>query len=121
LLDKAGDEFSNHGCNDFDLQSELKLTKEEAIAVAHKLREAMVRTECGEEADLERKDAYFYDWLLMRHFEARVKQALQEAQQGGPGEAFPVGGQNKASLETPFLQRVFQCRGMGAPSPRVWF
>ncbi len=78
LLEKAGDEFANHGCNDFDLQHELGLTQGQATALAPKLRKEMVKTGCMEAEDQGSTNTYFDDWLLMRHFEAKIKALLEK-------------------------------------------
>lgn len=83
LLDMAGDTYANHGCNDFDLRRELKLSPADAQKVAQELRASMRETKCCEEEDLGSTSPYFLDWLLMRHFQARVE-ALLPTEQKGP-------------------------------------
>jgi len=38
ILQRAAEEFSNHGCNDFDLCAEAGLTKDEALDVLKQIR-----------------------------------------------------------------------------------
>lgn len=56
LLGMARNEFSNHGCNDFDLVGEGGLTVEEAALVQQ------LTAEVGEEP---REGTLTMDWLLM--------------------------------------------------------
>jgi len=39
ILQRAAEEFSNHGCNDFDLCAEAGLTKDEALDVLNQIHE----------------------------------------------------------------------------------
>lgn len=77
LLKMAGDTYSNHGCNDFHLGQELKLSPEETAKAAAGLREALVQTGCLE-PDQEETSPYFLDWLLMRHFQVKVEALLRQ-------------------------------------------
>jgi len=84
LLEAAANEFSNHGCNDFNLQRELGLPKERAIAMAHELRVAMVRHNvCDEEYAEEKQSVYLMDWMLYHLFKAKVQAAIGGTPQGG--------------------------------------
>jgi hypothetical protein len=60
LLRAAGEEFSNHGCNDFDA-SELSPAQRQTI---HEEVKAWSK-DPGYEAD---DSAFFYDWMLMSYF-----------------------------------------------------
>ncbi len=77
LLDKAGETYGSHGCNDFDLRKEIGLSHEQAIEVAHELRAAMLDAQVIDDAEeLERKSPYLLDWLLMAYFEKRLRALL---------------------------------------------
>lgn len=71
LLDRAGNEFSNHGCNDFHLIKDAGLTGEEVPALVAKMRETFP----GDEID---EKVYQMDWLLFAFFEKRCRDALAE-------------------------------------------
>lgn len=76
LLELAGDEFSNHGCNDFSVERELNGTPEDGLG----LLRAMVESGAAEEEQLEgARGTYLIDWQLFRHFERRVEKALRAA------------------------------------------
>lgn len=75
LLELAGDEFSNHGCNDFSVKSELNGTAEDGKA----LLRAMAASGAADEEQLSDSGEYLYDWQLFRHFEVCVEKALSEA------------------------------------------
>lgn len=77
LLKMASNEFSNHGCNDFDIRSELKLNAQDAQSVALELRASLAETQCCEEEDRESTSPYFLDWFLMEHFRVRVEALLR--------------------------------------------
>jgi len=57
LLNKAADEFANHGCNDFPLDNN-EVTR--ALYIAH------LHGDC-ETPETEGTSLCFEDWLLMRH------------------------------------------------------
>ncbi len=76
LLELAGDEFSNHGSNDFSVEREVNGTPEDGLG----LLRAMVESGAAEKEQLEgARGKYLLDWQLMRHFERRVEKALREA------------------------------------------
>jgi len=68
LLERASEEFANHGCNDFNVMEELKLPREGASALAHRLREAMVTLKVAGPEILEAKGPYLMDWMLFSLF-----------------------------------------------------
>lgn len=70
LLKLAGDEFSNHGCNDFDLIRNGGLAPGEAEEFVTKLQVENP----GQEEHYDRQ--YQGDWLLMRHFQHKLERAL---------------------------------------------
>lgn len=82
LLKRAGDEFSNHGCNDFNLQEELQLPEDRASDLARELRGAMVT-----HGILSRKTegVYFMDWMLFLLFEQKVQEGLTSSDSFEPG------------------------------------
>lgn len=62
LLERAADEFSNHGCNDFDLIRDGKLTKEEAKEI-----QGWINTHPDFKNDPNDVNSpWAMDWLLMR-------------------------------------------------------
>ena len=65
LLNMAADEFSNHGCNDFDLVSDGGLTKEEAC----KIQESLFADNYMKEKSTK---TYTMDWMLMRWLAAKI-------------------------------------------------
>ncbi len=71
MLDKAGDEFSAHGCNDLDLVKEVQLTPEESLEVRK------ILTEEGDYPDDEVKpNAHsIQDWLAFVHFSKKFRDA----------------------------------------------
>lgn len=74
LLERAGDEFSNHGCNDFSVEREVNGTPEDGLG----LLRAMVESGAADKEQLEGASGkYLLDWQLMRHFERRVEKALR--------------------------------------------
>lgn len=79
LLEQAGDEFSNHGCNDFNVETKLKLPKERAIAMAHELRKAMVQHHVADEEYAEiSTSVYLMDWMLFCLFRKKLKALLPQ-------------------------------------------
>jgi hypothetical protein len=68
LLNKAADEFGNHGCNDFDVVSEAGLTN----ADSDKLWQALADWDAKELAENVGKSTIHYDWLLMRYFAEKI-------------------------------------------------
>lgn len=75
ILERASDEFSNHGCNDFDLTTELGLDESTAKAVGQELLRAMVKNGTADEGQLESSGRYLYDWQLYTYFRKRVQEA----------------------------------------------
>jgi hypothetical protein len=65
LLDLAADEFSNHGCNDFNAKAE-GLTPDEIQEITVKLKAEVDDDNYG-------ANGYFDDWLLMRHLAKRLR------------------------------------------------
>jgi len=65
LLNMAADEFSNHGCNDFDLVSDGGLAKEEA----YEIQESLFTDNYIEEKSTK---TYTMDWMLMRWLAAKI-------------------------------------------------
>lgn len=69
LLDRAAEEFSNHGCNDFELLTEANLTREEALEIAntmHAYQKEDDATYDGHPANPNATHLYSYDWMLMQ-------------------------------------------------------
>lgn len=71
LLRMAADEFANHGCNDFDLVRDGGLAPGEAEEFVTRLQVENP----GQEEHYDRQ--YQGDWLLMRHFQRKLEQALK--------------------------------------------
>ncbi len=59
LLQEAGDQFSNHGCNDFDLE-EHGFTEEECLEISQTIQDS-----CGDEERPVEASRWAPDWLLM--------------------------------------------------------
>lgn len=78
LLKKAGDEFSRHGCNDFDVAKELQETKEGGRIFGKWLLERMIESGSAEAEQLETQDTgWLVDWQIFRHFEKLLGKALE--------------------------------------------
>lgn len=75
LLDKAGDEFARHGCNDFDLVKDGGLTPGEAEELKSRMQVEFPGEEEGFDHDVQ------LDWLLFRRYEKIFKKAHDSAQQ----------------------------------------
>lgn len=73
LLDRAGDEFGNHGCNDFSLLRDGELTPGEAEEMKSRLQAGL----CTEEAQVFDNDVQ-YDWALLRYFQGVFERALEQ-------------------------------------------
>lgn len=73
LLEKAGDEFDNHGCNDFHLIRDAGLAPGEA----EELKSRMQVEFPGEEKHFDRDTQY--DSLLFRRFQKLFERALESA------------------------------------------
>ena len=67
LLNLAADEFSNHGCNDFNLIKEGGLTAEEVRKVQEALFEDGISDEIYD-------SEYSMDWMLMRWVAKKVQE-----------------------------------------------
>ena len=74
LLDRAGDEFANHGCNDFDLIKDGGLAPGEVEEMKTRMQVEFP----GEEAEAFDRDSQ-YDWLLFRRYEKLFQKALERA------------------------------------------
>lgn len=70
LLDMAGDQFSNHGCNDFDLRERSRLTPEEMIELDKDMHD---RNGDPEEHDPSRVQ-WQADFALMIYFADRLRE-----------------------------------------------
>ena len=68
LLDVAGDTFSNHGCNDFDL-GELGVTKKQAAELERRYQEF---NNSPEDYDPNADHRQQMDWCLMNYFSWRL-------------------------------------------------
>jgi hypothetical protein len=75
LLGMAGDEFSNHGCNDFHLLKDGGLAPGEAEAMKTRMQVEFPGEEEAFDRDIQ------YDWLLMRRFQRVFENALKRVQQ----------------------------------------
>lgn len=70
LLDVAADQFSNHGCNDFDLVKDGGLTSEESQEIQQEIH----RWKNDPDARPPSADHhYVMDWMVMRMLAARFK------------------------------------------------
>ena len=76
LLTMAGDEFSNHGCNDFLVARELGLDEETAKRVGQELTRAMVENGSADSEQLSNSGANLYDWQLYHHFAKKIRHEL---------------------------------------------
>lgn len=70
LLDKAGDEFCHHGCNDFHLLKDGGLTPGEAEELKSRMQAEFPGEEDAFDNDCQ------YDWLLFRRYEKVFKKAV---------------------------------------------
>lgn len=77
LLDQAAEEFSCHGCNDFNVEREMSLPEARAIELAHSLRLSMVEHHVAD-SDLaeEKESVYLMDWMLYHLFRKKVQALL---------------------------------------------
>ena len=101
LLHKAGDEFGNHGCNDFHLVKDAGLTPGEAEA----LKSRMQAGASGDEARAYDRD-YQYDWLLFRRYEQVFKAALESV---NPPPAVPLTCQRCGEQFLPAMAKFHGC------------
>jgi len=74
LLDRAGDEFANHGCNDFHLLRDAGLAPGEAEELKTRMQ-----VEMPADAEVFDHDCQ-YDWLLFRRFQHLFEKALKSVQ-----------------------------------------
>lgn len=74
LLDMAGDQFANHGCNDFHLLKDGGLTPGEAEEMKSRMQAEFPGEEEGFDSDCQ------YDWLLMRRFQKLFENVLKSVQ-----------------------------------------
>lgn len=68
LLERAAEEFSNHGCNDLDLVKEVGLTPEESVEVR-----TAIQTYNGDPEDTAPVPAdrhYTMDWMAMQYLKS---------------------------------------------------
>lgn len=72
LLDMAGDEFGNHGCNDFVMSKHVDMTQDELVAL-----DLDISTKIGDPADHEPESVgdYQTDFCLMLYLAHRVREA----------------------------------------------
>ena len=77
MVERASEEFSNHGCNDFNVALELALGPDEAAMVASKLRRAMVDADAIDADYAEQTGAYIEDWMLLDLLAHRLRTALE--------------------------------------------
>ena len=75
LLHLAGDEFSNHGCNDFHLLRDGGLAPGEAEELKTRMQ-----VELPGDAEAFDNDVQ-YDWLLFRRYQHFFEKALKSVQQ----------------------------------------
>jgi hypothetical protein len=74
ILDMAGDQFANHGSNDFHLLRDGGLTPGEAEEMKSRMQVEFPGEEEGFDNDVQ------YDWLLMRRFQKLFENALATAE-----------------------------------------
>ncbi len=75
LLKIAGEEFSNHGCNDFNVGRELGVSQERAIEIAHTMHEKMIDLGVDEEGT-RRESPYLLDSMLFSYFEVLFRERI---------------------------------------------
>lgn len=73
ILERASEEFSNHGCTDFDLVNDAGLSKKEALEVLQQMHE----WDDGGGDKPKAGDSYTNDWLFMNFLAAML--ATQDA------------------------------------------
>lgn len=71
LIDRASDEMSSHGCNDYSLTRDADLTAEEANTVRE-----MMYSHLSEDEQYSRNDDDQADWLVLNCFNHKFKKAL---------------------------------------------
>jgi hypothetical protein len=72
LLELAGDEFSNHTCNDVPDDWFKDWTKEEKM----KLDKEVISELCGEDEYTTGEDPYFRDDMLFQYFSEKLKNIM---------------------------------------------
>lgn len=81
LLERASSEFSNHGCNDFEVDRELGL-EDKNYDIGKQLLIDMVKSGAADKDQLNDCSARFLnDWQLMVHFKNLVEVALAARRQ----------------------------------------
>ena len=73
LLDRAGKDFSNHGCNDLRLRLDAGLTPVEAEEIQGLLH---ARNDDPDREPPAKGDEYAMDWLCMLYFEKKLREGL---------------------------------------------
>lgn len=79
ILDQASQEFGNHGCNDFNVAQELKLSKDQAEKVAKGIRARMVEDKVLDQDAVNDRGTYLYDWALISWLKRKIETALTSA------------------------------------------
>ena len=72
LLEMASDEFSNHGCNDFELPNTQE--NRELMTAYGKWNSEEEFAKFGLNISEDGKTIYTYDWLLMDYFARRARE-----------------------------------------------
>jgi hypothetical protein len=70
LLDMSIHEFSNHGCNDFDLVKDGGLTEKQAYKIQQSLFDDKIN-------DYHSNNLYSMDWLLMLWLKKKILKELE--------------------------------------------
>ena len=78
LLDRAADEFSNHGCNDFDVASEMSCSSVQAQKIALTLLRHMVDIGVADEDQLKQTTTYLLDWQLFSFLKKLIQTELEQ-------------------------------------------
>lgn len=76
MLEQAAQEFSNHGCNDFDVGEMLTLPKRKAEEVAKALRLRMVADEILDPEAAGDQGPYLYDWTILSWLKRKIQRAM---------------------------------------------
>jgi len=72
ILERASEEFSNHGCTDFDLMRDADLTKKEALEVLQQMHDWAKANGAVDEEPPKAGDYYTDDWLFMNFLAAML-------------------------------------------------
>jgi hypothetical protein len=75
LLDRAEQEFSNHGCNDFHLVKEAKCTPSEVAEIQKKVAAWSGNPDQIEDAEKHPDDPYTQDWMLFGMLKKKFTEA----------------------------------------------